>query len=69
MSPILRMPLSRVSVQVRISGGIQHWLPGFLPNMVFGPPVPLERLALDDERGILYTMAANNALQVCWCVR
>lgn len=51
-------------LQVRITGGIQQLLPSFLPGLLFGPPVPLERLVLDDERGILYSLAANNALQV-----
>jgi hypothetical protein len=53
-----------VVLQVRITGGIQQLLPSFLPGLLFGPPVPLERLVLDDERGILYSLAANNALQV-----
>lgn len=52
------------ALQVRITGGIQQLLPSFLPGLLFGPPVPLERLVLDDERGILYSLAANNALQV-----
>lgn len=39
-------------------------LPSFLPSLLFGAPEPLERLVLDDERGILYSLAANNALQV-----
>lgn len=51
-------------LQVRVTGGIQQLLPSFLPGLLFGPPVPLERLVLDDERGILYSMAANNGLQV-----
>jgi hypothetical protein len=51
-------------LQVRVTGGIQQLLPSFLPGLLFGPPVPLERLVLDDERGILYSLAANNGLQV-----
>lgn len=47
-----------------ITGGIHHLLPKFLPNLLFGPPTPLERLVLDDERGILYTLSTNNMLQV-----
>jgi hypothetical protein len=52
------------TLQVCVTGGLQKFLPSFLPGLLFGPPVPLERLVLDDERGILYTLAANNALQV-----
>jgi hypothetical protein len=51
-------------LQLRVTGGIQQLLPSFLPGLLFGPPVPLERLVLDDERGILYSLAANNGLQV-----
>jgi hypothetical protein len=49
---------------VRVTGGLQQLLPSFLPTLLFKPPVPLERMVLDDERGILYTLASNNALQV-----
>lgn len=39
-------------------------LPGFLPSFLFGTPVPIDKLVLDDERHIMYSLASNSALQV-----
>ncbi|KAI8471772.1 MAG: nucleoporin-domain-containing protein [Monoraphidium minutum] len=50
--------------KVRVTGGLQQLLPSFLPSLLFRAPEPLERLALDDERGVIYTLAANSAMQV-----
>lgn len=50
--------------KVRVTGGIQQMLPSFLPSFLFGAPVPLDKLVLDNERGILYSLAANSAIQV-----
>jgi hypothetical protein len=54
-------------VQVRLTGGIQQMLPSFLPSFLFAAPVVLDKLVLDDERHILYSLGANSAIQVrCW---
>lgn len=50
-------------MQVRVTGGIQQLLPGFLVPL-FGQTVPLDKLVVDNERHILYSLAANSALQV-----
>jgi hypothetical protein len=39
-------------------------LPSFLPSFLFAAPVALDKLVLDDERHILYSLAANSAIQV-----
>ena len=54
----------RRCAKTRVTGGLQQLLPGFLPPLLFGAPEPLERLAVDDERGVLYTLAANGAIAV-----
>jgi hypothetical protein len=51
-------------VQVRVTGGIQQMLPSFLPSFLFGAPVALDKLVLDNERQILYSLDANSAIQV-----
>jgi hypothetical protein len=53
------------SLQVRLTGGIQQMLPSFLPSFLFGVPVALDKLVIDNERHILYSLAANSAIQVC----
>lgn len=60
---VLRVCLAHL-LQVRVTGGIQQMLPSFLPSFLFGAPVPLDKLVLDNERGILYSLAANSAIQV-----
>ncbi|KAF8069564.1 NUP155 [Scenedesmus sp. PABB004] len=54
----------RRCTKVRVTGGVAQLLPSFLPSFLFGAPVPMDRLALDDERHILYALAANSAIQV-----
>lgn len=56
--------------QVRLTGGLNNMLPGFLPSFLFGAPVPIDKLVLDDERHTMYSLASNSALQVSmrgWC--
>jgi hypothetical protein len=53
------------AAQVRLTGGLQQMLPSFLPSFLFAAPVALDKLVLDDERHILYSLAANSAIQVC----
>jgi nuclear pore complex protein Nup155 len=50
--------------KVRLTGGLQQMLPSILPSFFFSAPQPIEKLVLDDERHILYSLAANNGLQV-----
>jgi hypothetical protein len=52
------------AAQVRLTGGLQQMLPSFLPSFLFAAPVALDKLVLDDERHILYSLAANSAIQV-----
>lgn len=58
-------------LQVRLTGGLQQMLPSILPSFLFNAPQPIEKLVLDDERHILYSLASNNTLQVstpaCGC--
>eukprot|EP00878_Enallax_costatus_P030926 GHUV01033740.1.p1 GENE.GHUV01033740.1~~GHUV01033740.1.p1 ORF type:complete len:413 (+),score=119.95 GHUV01033740.1:567-1805(+) len=49
--------------KVRVTGGIQQLLPGFLVPL-FGQPTALDKLVVDDERHILYSLASNSAIQV-----
>lgn len=51
-------------LQARVTGGIQQLLPGFLVPL-FGQPIALDKLVVDDERHILYSLASNSAVQVC----
>ena len=51
-------------VQVRVTGAVSALLPSFLPPLLFGSPDPIERLALDDERHVLYALGANSSIQV-----
>lgn len=56
--------LARVWVlQVRITGGMQQLLPGFLAPL-FGQTVALDKLVIDDERHIMYSLNANSSIQV-----
>lgn len=51
--------------QVRVTGGLQQYLPSFLPGLLgMGGVAALERLVYDAERHILYSLAANSAIQV-----
>lgn len=63
LTVLLRM-LVPACLQVRLTRGLQQLLPSFVPSLLFGPPVPLDKLVVDDERHILYSLAANSALQV-----
>eukprot|EP00879_Flechtneria_rotunda_P022745 GHRR01024022.1.p1 GENE.GHRR01024022.1~~GHRR01024022.1.p1 ORF type:complete len:934 (+),score=353.75 GHRR01024022.1:671-3472(+) len=50
--------------KVRVTGGLQQMLPTFLPSFLFGAAVPVDKLVVDDERQILYSLSANSAIQV-----
>jgi nuclear pore complex protein Nup155 len=56
---------SRRCARARVTGGVAALLPSFLPPLLFGQPEPLEALAVDDERGVLYSLSAGGAIQVC----
>ena len=49
---------------MRVTGAVSALLPSFLPPLLFGSPDPIERLALDDERHVLYALGANSSIQV-----
>jgi hypothetical protein len=49
---------------VRVTGGLGQLLPSFLPSFLVGAPAALEQVVVDAERHVLYTLAADNMLQV-----
>lgn len=51
-------------LQVRVTGDIRRMLPSFLPSFFFGPPVALDKLVIDNERHIMYSLASNSAIEV-----
>lgn len=52
-------------VQVRLTGGLQQYLPSFLPALLgIGAPSPIDKLAVDDERHVLYALSQSGAIQV-----
>lgn len=50
--------------KVLVTRSLQQLLPGFIPTLVFGHPVPIERLAVDNDRHILYALLQNSGIQV-----
>ena len=51
--------------QVRVSGGLQQYLPSFLPSLLgLGACTAVDKLALDGERHILYALMQSGAIQV-----
>ena len=66
--PNVSVWLPSCHTQIRLTGGLQQVLPSFLPPLLFGPPVPIDKLVVDDERHIMYSLSASSALQVCYVV-
>ena len=65
--PSSSAPLSTPSLhtQVRLTGGVQQYLPSFLPPLLgFGPPSPIDRIVVDDERQIMYSLNQASVIQV-----
>eukprot|EP00798_Chlamydomonas_sp_ICE-L_P007357 gene7357-480_t len=51
--------------KVRVTGGIQQYLPSFIPAILgFGAPSAIDRVVVDDERHILYSLSQSSAIQV-----
>lgn len=62
--PTAHLSDPRSIARVQVTADLRAYLPSFLPPLLFGKPLPLERLAVDDERGVLYACAGGTALQV-----
>lgn len=60
----LMTPHNPSPAQVRVTGGLGQLLPSFLPSFLLGTPAALEQVVVDPERHVLYTLAADNMLQV-----
>lgn len=65
-SPPSPLPLSPpLCLQVRLTGGLQQYLPSFLPSLLgFGATPAIDKLCVDNERHILYSLSQNSAIQV-----
>ena len=51
--------------KVRLTGGVQQYLPSFLPPLLgFGAPSPIDRLVVDNERHVMYSLSQASAIQV-----
>ncbi|GLC36182.1 hypothetical protein PLESTB_001371300 [Pleodorina starrii] len=51
--------------KVRLTSGLQQYLPSFVPSLLgLGAPAPIERLAVDRERHILYALNVASGIQV-----
>lgn len=46
------------------TGGLRHYLPSFLPNILFGPTQALVDIVVDQERHVLYTRTTNSTIAV-----
>lgn len=49
--------------KVRVTADIKQYLPSFLPSLLFGPASPMDKLAVDNERSILYAVTSSNSIQ------
>ncbi|GAX86588.1 hypothetical protein CEUSTIGMA_g13996.t1, partial [Chlamydomonas eustigma] len=50
--------------KVRLTGGLQQYLPSFLPVLLgFGASSAIDKLVVDDERNVLYSLSQTSAIQ------
>lgn len=52
-------------LQVRVTGRLQQLLPSFVPSIFgLGTSAAIDKVVVDDERQILYTLSQSSAIQV-----